>query len=118
SGMARWGLAALTALCVATTAIAARQQPTGEIAGRVSFARDAAGIPGVRVTIQADGQTTSTTVTTGADGRFSAAKLAPGTYYVSFYLRGYRYLTRAGVTVANGSRAQVDVTLEKESPDA
>ena len=87
------------------------QQPSGEIAG-------SAGLPGVVVTIQADGQTTSTTVTTGTDGRYTSATLAPGTYYVSFYLRGYRYLTRAGVNVANGARAQVDVTLEKESPDA
>jgi len=102
---------ALTAALAMALATFSQQGATGEITGKI-------GLPDVRVVIQADGETTSTTVTTGADGRFSAPKLAPGTYFVSFYLKGYRYLTRSGVSVGASSRAQVDVTLEKEPPDA
>ena len=101
----------MSVLCTIALAVAGQQASTGEIAGNV-------GLPDVRVIVQADGATTSTTFTSDAGGRFSAPRLPPGTYFVSFYLKDYKYLTRAGVSVSANSRAQVDVTLEKEPPDA
>lgn len=98
----------MSVLCAIALAVAGQQASTGEIAGSV-------GLPGVRVIVQADGGTTSTTVTSDAGGRFSAPRLPPGTYFVSFYLKDYKYLTRAGVSVSANSRAQVDVTRSRKN---
>ena len=104
------------ALALALSALG-QQTATGEIAGRVIDARGS-GVPGVRVTVQAEGATTSSNVTTDPEGRFKVPQLAPQAYYLSFYLRGFKYLTRENVKVNAGSPTQLEVPLEVESTDA
>lgn len=110
----------LLACAIASIAIVAAQQTAaGEIAGRVTYAGTPEGIPGVRVTVQAEGATTSTNFVTDSDGRFSTAQPAPQRYYVSFYLKGFKYQTFPDmVRVTAGARAPVDVQLEIESTAA
>ncbi len=81
----------------------------GRIRGTV---RDASGDPLSGVTIRAQGLTASRRATTGADGSYSIANLAPGTYAVSASLPGLRTQLQQSVQVAADAEAVVDFVMQ------
>jgi iron complex outermembrane recepter protein len=85
------------------------QTPTGRITGVV---RDADGVvmPAATVTVMNRATGLSRSTTTGSDGSYTIAGLAPGTYAVSAASFGFRVVSRADVQVAGETR--VDLVLE------
>ena len=76
---------------------AGAQNASGRIEGRL-IGRDARGVPGASVILDATGQTAFT----GADGQFSFSGLPPAAYSITFIL-GHNTVTIAGVQVAAGA---------------
>ena len=74
------------------------QTPTGRISGVV---RDPSAVPREAVTVRATNRVTGTTrsATTGPDGAYTIAGLAPGAYTVTGSLIGFRRATSADVQV-------------------
>jgi hypothetical protein len=98
-------------LVVSVALVAARAQaPTGTIAGVVTDAdgRPVAGAS-VRVTNQDSGLARS--LTTSAEGDYSAAALPPGVYTVVAEANGFSQLQRAA-TVETGATTTLNLTLE------
>ena len=96
---------ALAALAGAAAAHA--QVTTGTIVGTVKDAQGAA-VPGATVTIANQGQGTSGTYATDADGSFNAPFLIPGVYDVTIELAGFRnFLGRALGTETDLAGAEV-----------
>lgn len=92
----------------AAAALALAPVPTtGAVAGRVTDAADHAGLPGVTVTTEPP--TTSTT--TGADGSYALAGVAPGSYRVRAVLDGYHEAVSGVVAVSAGGSATADLAL-------
>jgi hypothetical protein len=100
---------ALAGLAGATAAQA--QVTTGTIIGTVKDALGAA-VPGATVTIANQGQGTSSTHATDADGSFNAPFLIPGIYDVTIELAGFRKHVHRGVVLQVNQRARVDAALE------
>jgi iron complex outermembrane recepter protein len=100
-------LAALAALLYVVPANA----QTGRISGVV---RDSRGTVLSGATIRATNQSTHAVKrgTTGADGRYVVAEVAPGTYTVSVSLPGTKTVTKADVRVAAGADVSVDFEMQ------
>lgn len=103
----------LTVALAIALAASTQQTATGEIGGRV-IGPKGDGLPGVRVTVQAEGQPISKTIETAIDGRFRFEQVSTGVHYLTFYLRGFNYVTSDPITVNGGSRRDVNVTLNVE----
>ncbi len=84
--------------------------PPGSVVGRVTDAKTQAAIGGATVVVQG----TSHSATTGSDGRYRIAGVAPGTYTVRARYIGYTPGT-ASVTVSADQEATADFTLEKSA---
>ncbi len=80
----------------------------GTIVGRVTDAKTQTALAGATVVVQG----TSRSTTTGNDGRYRIADMAPGTYTVRARYIGYAPGT-ASVTVSADQEATADFTLEK-----
>ncbi len=82
----------------------------GSVVGRVTDAKTQTPLGGATVVILG----TSRSVTTGNDGRYRIADVAPGAYTVRARYIGYTPGT-ASVTVSAGQEATADFTLEKSA---
>lgn len=82
----------------------------GAIVGRVVDAKSQVGLAGATVVV--DG--TSRSATTGSDGRYRIAELAPGTYTARARYIGYAPATLS-VTVSADEEAVADLTLERSA---
>jgi hypothetical protein len=99
----------LALLCAALCVTAHAQAPTGIILGTVTDASGAV-IPGAPVTITNKDTNSPRSVTTGADGTFSAPALPPGNYEVRAEIKGFRTLVRPAQVLA-GSPTTVDMAM-------
>ena len=90
------------------------QQQAGTLSGTVI---DQAGKPiqsaGVQIRNDVSGLTSS--ATTDAEGRFSAADLAPGAYTLMVSAQGFGVTTRPGAQVAAGATQDISVMLAVQS---
>jgi hypothetical protein len=94
------------AVCV----VASAQSPSGEIRGTVSDPSGAV-VPSAAVVLNGpDGASKFTT--TGRDGAFHFAAMAPGTYTLVITATGFAPSTVEDVEVASGKTAQQTVTLQ------
>jgi hypothetical protein len=93
----------------AAAGIAAGQETTGTISGRVVDAQQLA-VPGATVSVTGV-QGTKTTVT-DAEGRYSIPFLTPGKYGVKAELQGFKTGERTGIIVALGQTVDVPFKLE------
>jgi hypothetical protein len=93
-----------------TVACALSQVPTGTISGTVSDESGAL-IPNAQVTITNKASGAVRSVTSGADGSFNAASLAPGEYEVKAGFQGFRTTLR-DATVETGAVTTVDMRLQ------
>ncbi len=83
-------------------------QASGRIVGRVTDRKSGSALVGASVVVEG----TSRSATTGNDGRYRIAEMAPGTYVVRARYIGYLSET-ASVTVAEDQEATADLALEK-----
>ena len=107
SSVARWGLTALLAMMVATSAVA--QSNLGSMRGTV---KDNQGvIPGATVTmVNEDNGTTRETVTNEV-GEFSFPAIQPGPYSIKASVTGYMAFERKGYRVATMQAVNLDIVL-------
>ncbi|HEV8509695.1 MAG TPA: carboxypeptidase regulatory-like domain-containing protein, partial [Gemmatimonadales bacterium] len=98
-------LAALAALLYSAPAAA----QSGRIRGAV---RDASGDPLSGATVRVQGTGTSRRTTTAANGSYSFANIAPGSYTVSASLPGLRTQSQQDVQVAPNAEAVVDFVMQ------
>lgn len=102
----------LLAFLVSQPMVGRAQEVTGSLLGTV---RDAAGapIPNARVVItDAEKKVVIRTLTTNADGQYSAPLLQPGVYDVSAEASSFKKQVQAGVKLDLNQRRSVDLTLE------
>ncbi len=85
-------------------------QQNGTIVGRVTDAKTQTAFSGATVLVQG----TSHSATTGSDGRYRIADVAPGTYTLRARYIGYAP-GMASVTVSAGQEATADLALEKSA---
>jgi len=101
----------LVAWCVAAHAPPALAQiASGEITGVV---RDPAGaaVPGAAVTATHVDTNRQRIAISGGEGVYTAPSLAPGDYRLDVELSGFRPVRRAGIHLATGEKARIDVDL-------
>ncbi len=101
--------AMLVVFTLALTGLAAAQQTTGTISGRLIDAQGLA-VPGVTVTVT--GPQGAKTLVTDAEGRYSAPFLVPGVYTVRAELQGFKAAEARNVNVVLGATTDVNVTME------
>ena len=82
----------------------------GRLSGTVSDTAGA-GIPQAKLVIKSVATGVDRTVTTNADGYYTAVNLLPGSYEISITAIGFNSETRHGVTMSVGSQITVDITL-------
>ncbi len=89
-------------------------QPSGVISGTVA---DQAGkaISNATVEVKSDSGGAPTTVMTDAEGKFSAAGLAPGGYSLTVAATGFSLTTRSGAQINAGGTLDVPITMTVES---
>jgi hypothetical protein len=94
----------------AVSALAAAQQQTGEIFGKVT---DQSGgvLPGVSVTLTAPHLLQPLTAVTSETGSYQFPRLNIGTYTVKFELAGFKSVVNEGIQVTVGFNAQVNAQL-------
>lgn len=104
--MKRVVMALALVLGLATPAVA--QVQGGTITGTIKDPQGAV-LPGVEVTLEGAGVTTS--YTTGTDGQFRFLNVAPGTYRVSTALAGFAKMVHENVSVTVGQTVTLPFTL-------
>jgi hypothetical protein len=102
-------LAAATVLTLA--GVAAAQQQTGNIVGRVAD-NSGAVMPGVTVTVSGPALLQPRTVVTSATGTYRAPDLPIGTYQVRFELPGFSTIVMQDIRLTIGFTAEINATLE------
>ncbi len=100
-------------LCAAQVSRLSAQQG-GTLSGSVL---DQAGkaIPTANVDVRNEATGASRSLTTDADGKFSAADLAPGSYTVVVAAPGFALTTRSGGRIQAGATLDVPITMSVES---
>jgi hypothetical protein len=101
--------ALLLAFVLAFTGLAAAQETTGTLSGRIVDAQGLA-VPGATVTIT--GPQGIKTVVTDSTGRFSAPFLTPGVYSIRAELQGFKVIERKDITIRLGQTADLPLTME------
>jgi outer membrane receptor protein involved in Fe transport len=107
-----WTIPVLFSLLLALTAIpAAAQSASGNIVG---YVRDTSGaaIPSVTVTAKMVEQQAVRTTTTNAEGFFNLLALPPGTYEMSFEVKGFERQVQTGLELTVGQNLRVDSSLK------
>ena len=99
----------LVAFAFTLAGVAAAQETTGNISGRIVDAQGLA-VPGATVTVT--GPQGARTAVTDAEGRFNAPLLTPGQYSVRAELSGFRPVEQRQITVSLGQT--VDLTLQMQ----
>src|ERR1700676_5036585 len=82
----------------------------GTLSGTVSDS-NGAGIPQAKLVIKNVATGVERTVTTNADGFYTAVNLLPGSYQIAISAAGFNSETRHGVTMTVGSQITIDITL-------
>ena len=100
----------LVAFVLALTGLAAAQETTGAITGRVTDAQGLV-VPGTTVTITNIQSGAVRTFVTDTDGRYIASNLAPGRYQVTFELAGFKKVEREDVGIALGRSFELDAQM-------
>ncbi|MBE3132658.1 MAG: TonB-dependent receptor [Acidobacteria bacterium] len=103
-------LALAVALTLVAPAAAQSQAVNGSIEGTVVDTSGAV-LPGVTVTVTNIDTGASRTVVTNERGLFRAPLLPLGTYRVLAEIQGFKKFEQAGVTLAAGQTAVVDITM-------
>jgi hypothetical protein len=91
--------------------IAAAQQGTSEVRGRVVDAQGSA-MPGVTVTVRNQDTGMVRETSSGDSGAFIATALVPGRYEVTAALQGFKKFSRRDLQLEVGRTASIDVTME------
>jgi hypothetical protein len=91
------------------TGLAAAQETTGTISGRILDAQGLA-VPGATVTVT--GPQGSKTVVTDGTGRFNAPFLTPGVYSIKAELQGFKSAEKKDIAVRLGGTADIPITME------
>ena len=104
-----WRGALSVACLLAVAAVAAGAQETATITG-TALDQLGARLSGTTVTLS--GGPTSRESTTGSDGTYTFANVAPGRYQLVATATGFSPATSAPVYVGAGARVNVDVTLQ------
>lgn len=101
----------LMLLFVMLAAPAFCQTITASLEGTV---RDATGavVPGAKVEVTNVATNVTTPLSTGADGRFVAISLPPGTYKVAVTATGFKKAERTGIELRVNQAAQIDLQME------
>ena len=100
----------LLLVALATVGVAHAQAPTGTITGVVTDATGAV-VAGARITITNRATGLSRTLTSSAEGDYSAVALPPGDYQVMAEATGFSLLERTA-TVETGATATLNLTLQ------
>jgi outer membrane receptor protein involved in Fe transport len=102
---------AVTSLLALAAAPVFAQRTTGAIVGTV---RDDSGavLPGATVSLKGPAIVGTQTATTNESGFYRFAALPPGTYALSFGLKGFRTLNRPDVRVLVGATVEENVSLK------
>src|SRR5579862_9475783 len=88
------------------------QDITGSIAG-TALDPSGAGVPGAKVTItETQKNTVVRTVTTGADGNYSAPLLDVGKYSVTIEAKGFKRATQKDIVLNVNDKLTVNLRLE------
>lgn len=98
-------------VALAGAVMAMAQENRATISGIISDPSGAA-IVGATVTARNTNTNLVLTATAGADGIYTLPTLPAGPYELVVEAQGFRKLTRGGVTVASGDKAQLDLQLE------
>ena len=101
----------LFAFVIGVPAATSAQTTNGVISGIVSDAQGAV-LPGVTVTLRNTETGLTRTAVTEADGRFRAGGLPPGPYSIRAELQGFGTVEITDVTVAVGSEAVRNLTMQ------
>ena len=101
----------LAALIFLLASISAWAQATGTISGTVTD-QSGAVLVGAQVVIRNVATDLSRTVTTNAQGRYTAPALPSGDYIVNVTATGFQRYSRAGITLTVGRDAVVDMALQ------
>ena len=101
--------ALLLAFVLAVTGLAAAQETTGTISGRIADPQGLA-VPGVTVTVT--GPQGTKTVVTDSTGRFQAPFLTPGVYSIRAELQGFKAIEKKDISVRLGQTADLPLTME------
>lgn len=99
----------LAAFCLALVGLAAAQETTGTISGRIVDPQGLA-VPGATVTIT--GAQGSRTVVTDVEGRFNAPFLTPGLYTVRAELQGFRAVEQRNIMVSLGQTVTLSFQMQ------
>ncbi len=92
------------------SASAPAQSTLGSIDGTIHDPTGAA-IAGVGITLHRVESNTDRTITSGAEGNYTALNLEPGTYSVRFVLAGFATKTDVGVHLAARQQLRLDISL-------
>src|SRR5580658_5228087 len=90
------------------------QQDSATIAGTV-LDQEGKPIPNANVEVKSEANGASRTVTTDAEGHFSATDLAAGSYSILVTAPGFAITTSSGQQVTTGATQNLSVTLGVES---
>ncbi len=69
-------------------------------------------LPGASVTATNTGTNATSSVTTGADGKYRFVNLVPASYLIDTEMPGFKHVTRGPIRVQVESTARVDIALE------
>jgi len=101
--------ALLLAFVLAVAGLAAAQETTGTISGRIVDAQGLA-VPGATVTVT--GPQGSKTSVTDSTGRFNVPFLTPGLYSLKTELQGFKSAEKKDINVRLGQTADIPITME------
>src|SRR5262249_31155105 len=99
----------LIALTLLTGSVAAAQETTGTLSGRLI---DSQGLPGPGAAVNVTGPQGSRTVTSDSTGRFSVPFLVPGTYSIRSELQGFKAVEQKDLIVRLGQTTDISLTME------
>jgi predicted porin len=74
-------------------------------------------VPNAAVTIKSPDSSETRTIATDAGGRYQTSGLPPGRFEIRAAKSGYADETRAGITLALGQAATVDISMQRKTPD-
>jgi predicted porin len=95
---------------------AARAQTGASVSGVVTD-QAAAALPNVAVTIKSLDSSETRTIATDGGGRYQTSGLPPGRFEVRAAKPGFADETRAGINLAVGQGATVDITMQRRTAD-
>jgi predicted porin len=91
---------------------------TGASLSGVVTDQTGAALPDVAVTIKNVDAAETRTIATDGGGHYQTSGLPPGRFEIRAAKQGFADETRAGISLAAGQNATVDVSMQKSAPDA